>query len=268
MTVRLDRAMVERGLARSRSEAADLIASGLVTVHGVRVIKAATKVSGEVRISVRDDQPRYVSRAGRKLAGALDVFADIDPSGRRCLDAGASTGGFTDVLLRRGADRVLAVDVGHDQLVDSLREDARVDVHEGLNIREITPELVGGPVDLVVSDLSFISLQLVVEPLAGMCLPSADLVLMVKPQFEVGRAALPRTGVVADPRARRAAVHGVVTAARGAGLEPVAAARSTVPGQDGNLEFFLHLRRSSVSEDSSTDAWLDTQNIDWTNTGG
>ncbi|MGO1184237.1 MAG: TlyA family RNA methyltransferase [Micrococcaceae bacterium] len=268
MTMRLDRAMVERGLARSRSEAADLIASGIVTVQGGPVIKAATKVSAEARIEVTDDQPRYVSRAGRKLAGALDVFKDIDPTGRRCLDAGASTGGFTDVLLRRGADRVLAVDVGHEQLVDSLSSHPRVDVHEGLNIREITPELVGGPVDLVVSDLSFISLQLTVGPLAGMCLPSADLVLMVKPQFEVGRSALPRTGVVTDPEARRAAVHGVIAAARAVGLEPVAAAGSTVAGQDGNLEFFLHLRHSAVPGDSSTEAWLDAQNIDWTNAGG
>lgn len=268
MTQRLDRVLVERGLARSRSEAADLIASGVVSIHGSTALKPSHKVADDARIEVTDNQPRYVSRAGRKLAGALDVFSKIDPAGLRCLDAGASTGGFTDVLLRRGAERVLAVDVGHDQLVDSLRNDERVDVYEGLNIRDITPDSVGGPVDLVVSDLSFISLQLVVEPLAGMCRVDADLVLMVKPQFEVGRGALPRTGVVTDPAARQGAVHGVIQAARNVGLLPVAAARSTVAGQDGNVEFFLHLRQSSAGADSSTEAWLDTQNIDWADAGG
>lgn len=268
MTQRLDRALVERGLARSRSEAADLIVSGAVRVDGAAASKAALKVTPQTRIDLTDDQPRYVSRAGRKLAGALDVFSDIDPSGRRCLDAGASTGGFTDVLLRRGAARVLAVDVGHDQLVDELRSDSRVDVYEGLNIRDIAPDDVGGAVDMVVSDLSFISLQLVVEALAGMCRPTADLVLMVKPQFEVGREALPKTGVVTDPAARRSAVHGVISAAAQAGLEPLAAARSTVPGQDGNVEFFLHLRASPPDADSSSGHWLDAQGIDWTDAGG
>ena len=150
--------------------------------------------------------------------------------------------GFTHVLLERGAAQVAAVDVGHDQLAPRIREDPRVLVREGLNVRELAAEDVGGPVDLVVSDLSFISLRLVLGPLAAVCRPGADLLLMVKPQFEVGRAALPRTGVVTDPQARADAVAGVAAAALEEGLEVAGLARSGLPGQDGNVEFFLHLR--------------------------
>jgi 23S rRNA (cytidine1920-2'-O)/16S rRNA (cytidine1409-2'-O)-methyltransferase len=271
-TERLDVALARRGLARSRSEAADLVAAGEVTVNGAPATKPSQKCHPDDVLAMSGRGPRYASRAGHKLAGALEVFADIVPAGLRCLDAGASTGGFTDVLLRAGATRVVAVDVGHGQLVDELRHDPRVDVHEGLNIRDLTPEAIGGTVDLVVSDLSFISLRLVMAPLAAACRTGADLVLMVKPQFEVGREALPRTGVVVDPEARRRAVAEVVDAALEAGLAPRGLARSPLPGQDGNAEFFLWLHREDGDASAGTDGapdgapgedWWSRQVVDW-----
>jgi 23S rRNA (cytidine1920-2'-O)/16S rRNA (cytidine1409-2'-O)-methyltransferase len=269
---RLDVALARRGLARSRSEAAGLVAAGEVTVNGAPATKPSQRCMPDDVLELSGPGPRFASRAGHKLAGALEVFADVVPAGLRCLDAGASTGGFTDVLLRAGAARVVAVDVGHGQLVDELRHDPRVDVHEGLNVRDLTPESIGGTVDLVVSDLSFISLRLVMAPLAGACRTGADLVLMVKPQFEVGRQALPRTGVVVDPGARRRAVAGVVDAALGAGLAPRGLARSPLPGQDGNAEFFLWLRREpgcapgraeGAPEGTPGGEWLSGQDVDW-----
>lgn len=266
MSQRLDRVMVDRSLARSRSEAADLINAGEVTVNNRMASKSAYKVAEADVVEVLNTGPRYVSRAGHKLAGALEMFADIDVTGMRCLDAGASTGGFTDVLLQAGAAVVVAVDVGHHQLAEELRHHRRVHVHEGLNIREITPQRVGGVVDVVVSDLSFISMQLVMRSLAHMCEPNADLVLMVKPQFEVGRAALPRTGVVKDPEQRRHAVNDVIRTAVEHRLRPIQIARSTLPGQDGNVEFFLHLRAAQrLDEKVYVDAeqWVGSQEIDW-----
>lgn len=260
----MDVELTRRGLARSRTDAAALIAGGSVLVNGRTAQKAAQKVLGSDRLELAETGPRYASRAGHKLAGALEVFSVVGTEGKRCLDAGASTGGFTDVLLRSGAASVVAVDVGHDQLVPQLRDDPRVQVHEGLNIRDITPDLVGGPVDVVVSDLSFISLRLVMEPLAGMCRPGADLVLMVKPQFEVGRTALPKGGVVREAAQRRTAVVGVVDSAVQGGLEPHGLARSPLPGQDGNVEFFLWLR-SPMRPTPAADAedWVDRQTVDW-----
>ncbi|MGD6980769.1 MULTISPECIES: TlyA family RNA methyltransferase [Citricoccus] len=271
-TERLDVALTRRGLARSRSEAAGMVTAGEVTVNGIPATKPSQKCHPDDVLALSARGPRYASRAGHKLAGALEAFAGVVPTGRRCLDAGASTGGFTDVLLRAGATRVVAVDVGHGQLVDELRRDPRVEVHEGLNIRDLTPERIGGTVDLVVSDLSFISLRLVMAPLAAACRPGADLVLMVKPQFEVGREALPRTGVVVDPAARRRAVAGVVDAALAAGLEPRGLARSPLPGQDGNAEFFLWLRRAAPGIPDVADGapdpvpgadWWSRQDVDW-----
>jgi 23S rRNA (cytidine1920-2'-O)/16S rRNA (cytidine1409-2'-O)-methyltransferase len=163
--------------------------------------------------------------------------------GKRCLDAGASTGGFTDVLLRQGAAHVVAVDVGHDQLVPSLRSDPRVAVHEGLNVRYMTPEQIGGPAALTVADLSFISLTLVLHPLAACTEPGGDLVLMVKPQFEVGKERLSRTGVVTSDHERRRAVAQVAKAAVDAGLELCGLAPSPLAGQDGNVEYFLWIKR-------------------------
>ncbi|GAA3691761.1 TlyA family RNA methyltransferase [Zhihengliuella alba] len=245
---RLDQELVARGLARSRTHAAALITAGRVTCDGRPAGKAALKIPGDSVLRVSETEgEEYVSRAGHKLAGALDRYPDVAVEGRRCLDAGASTGGFTDVLLRRGAREVEAVDVGHDQLVPELRRDARVHVHEGLNVRRLDPGDIGGPVDLVVADLSFISLTLVVRPLAAATRPGGELLLMVKPQFEVGREALARTGVVTGAEQRRSAVLKVAEAAEDAGLECRGMARSPLPGQDGNVEFFLWLARPGTA---------------------
>ncbi|MDQ4500695.1 TlyA family RNA methyltransferase [Sinomonas sp. ASV322] len=246
---RLDLELVRRGLARSRTHAAKLIADGHVAVRGKAAAKASLDVAEDDAIDVESsDHDRYASRAGHKLAGALARFPDIDPRGLRCLDAGASTGGFTDVLLERGAARVAAVDVGHGQLVDRLRDDPRVDVFEGLNVRDLVPESIGGPVQLTVADLSFISLTLVVGPLAGCTVPGGDLLLMVKPQFEVGRERLAKTGVVSSPRERRRAVATVAQAAVDAGVRLRGLAESPLPGQDGNVEYFLWLTRPRADD--------------------
>lgn len=253
-SVRLDQELVRRGLARSRTHAARLITEERVTVAGRPARKPSAKVSEQERIAVSaSDEDEYVSRAGHKLVGALNAFNAIDPAGLRCLDAGASTGGFTDVLLRRGAERVVAVDVGHDQLVPALRSDPRVDVHEGINVRYLDMTELGGDVDLVVADLSFISLRLVVGPLARATRPDGNIVLMVKPQFEVGREAIGRTGVVTSAEQRRAAVAGVLEAAAEHGLQCRGLARSPLPGQDGNVEFFLWLTRPSESYPQSAE---------------
>ena len=246
-TARADVALAARGLARSRTEGAALIRAGQVLLDGRPVRRPSDRVAADATLRLRDPGPRYVSRAAHKLVSALEAFPDVAVAGRRALDAGASTGGFTQVLLERGAERVAAVDVGHDQLAPPVRADPRVLVREGLNVRDLTAEDIDGPVDLVVSDLSFISLRLVLAPLAGVCRPGAELLLMVKPQFEVGRRALPRSGVVTDPDARRDAVVGVAAAALGAGLAPHGLARSGLAGQDGNAEFFLRLRRPDAT---------------------
>ncbi|MFI7398782.1 TlyA family RNA methyltransferase [Micrococcus luteus] len=246
-TARADVALAARGLARSRTEGAALIRAGQVLLDGRPVRRPSDRVAADATLRLRDPGPRYVSRAAHKLVSALEAFPDVGVAGRRALDAGASTGGFTQVLLERGAERVAAVDVGHDQLAPAVRADPRVLVREGLNVRDLTAEDIDGPVDLVVSDLSFISLRLVLAPLAGVCRPGAELLLMVKPQFEVGRRALPRSGVVTDPDARRDAVVGVAAAALGAGLAPRGLARSGLAGQDGNAEFFLRLHRPDAT---------------------
>ena len=240
---RLDQELVTRGLARSRTHAAKLIAAGRVQRDGVPAAKAPAPVSAAERIDVLDDGvPDYVSRAGHKLAGALDAFPAVRPAGLRCLDAGASTGGFTDVLLRRGAAHVAAVDVGHGQLVDVLRADPRVSVYEGMNVRYLDPADIGGTVDLTVADLSFISLSMVILPLAQATRAGGSLLLMVKPQFEVGRERLDRTGVVSDPAQHRLAVARVVRAALEYGLDVAGIAPSPLPGQNGNVEFFMWIR--------------------------
>ncbi|QZY83317.1 TlyA family RNA methyltransferase [Micrococcus luteus] len=276
-TARADVALAARGLARSRTEGAALIRAGQVLLDGRPVRRPSDRVAADATLRLRDPGPRYVSRAAHKLVSALEAFPDVGVAGRRALDAGASTGGFTQVLLERGAERVAAVDVGHDQLAPAVRADPRVLVREGLNVRDLTAEDIDGPVDLVVSDLSFISLRLVLAPLAGVCRPGAELLLMVKPQFEVGRRALPRSGVVTDPDARRDAVVGVAAAALGAGLAPRGLARSGLAGQDGNAEFFLRLRRpdataaddpaggTSPAPDAGERAagWVRGAHIDW-----
>ena len=249
--LRLDAELVRRGLARSREHAGELIAGGRVSVSGAVAGKPATAVTTDVAIVVRDDpdRPDYVSRGGHKLAGALAAFepAGLDVSGRRCLDAGASTGGFTDVLLRHGAREVVAVDVGYGQLAWSLQSDERVIVHDRTNIRDLTLEVIGEPVDLVVGDLSFISLELVLDALVGVTSPDGDLALMVKPQFEVGKGRVGKGGVVREPELREEAVQAVAAASARRGWGARAVTVSPLPGPSGNVEFFLWLRRGPTT---------------------
>ncbi len=251
--LRLDAELVRRGLARSRDQAAELIAARRVRVDGAVAVKPATGVSTDVALVVTEDasRPDYVSRGGHKLAGALTAFEPLGLSvrGRRCLDAGASTGGFTDVLLRAGAGEVVAVDVGYGQLAWSLRSDDRVVVHDRTNVRELTPDLVAGRVDVVVGDLSFISLVLVLDALLSVTHEDGDLVLMVKPQFEVGRNRVGRGGVVRDPELRAEAVETVAAAAAARGWGARAVATSPLPGPSGNVEFFVWLHRGEAAVD-------------------
>ena len=242
-TQRLDRALVERGLASSRTRAAQLISSASVTVDGRPAAKSSERVRGDQRLEVSQSDP-WVSRAAHKLLGALEACPNLEVAGRRCLDAGASTGGFTQVLLSAGARHVVAVDVGHGQMAPSLREDPRVENLEGLNLRHVESGQLGGPFGLIVADLSFISLQMVMEALAGQTSEGSDVLLMVKPQFEVGRKKLARTGVVSSPELRRKAVSDVVASAMSHGLRLRAVHRSQLPGHTGNLEFFVHLSRT------------------------
>ncbi len=244
--LRLDVELVRRGLARSRDHATELIAAGRVSVNKAVATKPATRVTTDSDLVVREDSatPDYASRGGHKLAGALAAFEPqgLLVAGRRCLDAGASTGGFTDVLLRQGAREVVAVDVGYGQLVWSLRNDPRVQVHDRTNIREIDAELIGGRVDLVVGDLSFISLELVLDALISVTVPDGDLVLMVKPQFEVGKDRLGKGGVVRDLGHRTDAVMSVADSGAARGWGACAVTTSPLPGPSGNVEFFLWLR--------------------------
>ncbi|MFE6751022.1 TlyA family RNA methyltransferase [Kitasatospora purpeofusca] len=247
---RLDAELVRRKLARSREHASELIAAGRVTVGGATATKPATQVetSAAVVVAKDDNDPDYVSRGGHKLAGAFAAFVPqgLVVEGRRALDAGASTGGFTDVLLRAGAAGVLAVDVGYGQLAWSLQSDDRVTVMDRTNVRELTPEMIGGtPVDLVVGDLSFISLGLVLPALAGCAAPDADLVLMVKPQFEIGKERLGSGGVVRSPQLRAEMVRQVADQAWQLGLGVRAVTASPLPGPSGNVEYFLWMRRDA-----------------------
>lgn len=239
---RLDQELVARGFARSRSHAAQLIAAGRVRRGGTIALKASAATSADDTLDVEQRGEDYVSRAGTKLDGALRAFPFLDPAGKRCLDAGASTGGFTDVLLRRGARQVAAVDVGHGQLVQQLRDDPRVQVFEGMNVRSLEPAAIGGQAQLTVADLSFISLRLVMDALAGATDAGGELLLLVKPQFEVGRSKLNRLGVVTCPAERRRAVAGVLRSALGCGLSVAGIAQSELPGQDGNREYFVCIK--------------------------
>jgi 23S rRNA (cytidine1920-2'-O)/16S rRNA (cytidine1409-2'-O)-methyltransferase len=250
---RLDTELVRRGLARSREQAAELIAAGRVAVGGQAAAKAATQVGRDAAITIADPAggPDYASRGGRKLEGALAAFADLAVAGRRCLDAGASTGGFTDVLLRAGAAQVVAVDVGYGQLAWSLRSDPRVTVLDRVNVRQLTPEQVAPPPGLVTADLSFISLTLVLPALAACAASDADFVLLVKPQFEVGKGNVGAGGVVRDPGLRAAAVESVAAAAQQVGLGAAGIVASPLPGPSGNVEYFLWLRRAAQPLDQA-----------------
>ncbi|WP_283132833.1 TlyA family RNA methyltransferase [Rhizohabitans arisaemae] len=242
---RLDSELVRRGLARSREQAAQLIGDGRVLVAGRTAVKPATQVdtAAAIVVAAADSGPEYVSRGAHKLLGALAAFAPagLTPAGRRCLDAGASTGGFTDVLLRAGAAHVVAVDVGYGQLAWSLRTDARVTVLERVNVRDLSPEQVGEPPSLVVGDLSFISLRLVLPALRAVAAPGADFVLLVKPQFEVGKGLVGAGGVVRDPELRAGAVREVAHSAAGLGLGVRGVTASPLPGPSGNVEYLLWL---------------------------
>ncbi|WP_262705162.1 MULTISPECIES: TlyA family RNA methyltransferase [Streptomyces] len=272
---RLDAELVRRKLARSREHASQLIAAGRVTVGGAVATKPATQVETSAAVVVIEDasDPDYVSRGGHKLAGALYAFSEeyrkgagagqdpgvrpamgagagLEVAGRRALDAGASTGGFTDVLLRAGAAQVLAVDVGYGQLAWSLQSDERVSVYDRTNVRELTLERIGGkPVDLVVGDLSFIPLGLVLPALVRCAAPDADLVLMVKPQFEVGKERLGSGGVVRSAELRAEAVRTVAGRAADLGLGVLGVTASPLPGPSGNVEYFLWMRAGAPALD-------------------
>ncbi|WP_433500936.1 TlyA family RNA methyltransferase [Sphaerimonospora sp. CA-214678] len=245
--MRLDSELVRRGLARSREQAAGLIRAGRVSVAGRPAGKPATQVDTAIAIVVAEtsEGPDYVSRGAHKLLGALKAFEGLTVAGRRCLDAGASTGGFTDVLLRHGAAHVLAVDVGYGQLAWSLRTDERVTVMERVNVRDLTPDMVGEPPTLIVGDLSFISLRLVLPALAACAAETAEFALLVKPQFEVGRERVGPGGVVRDPLLRAGAVADVAAAARTLGLTVKGVTASPLPGPSGNVEYLLWLGKGS-----------------------
>ena len=246
--LRLDRELVRRGLTPSREAAAEAVLAGRVQVAGAVASKPSALVSPGDPVVLAGPARQWASRGAEKLAPALDRLG-VAVAGRRCLDAGASTGGFTDVLLRRGAAEVLSVDVGYGQLDVRLRNDPRVRVLDRTNVRALELDTTGGPVDLVVADLSFISLGVVLPALATLAGPDADLLLLVKPQFEAGRQAVGRGGVVRDPAVRAAAVRSVAAAAAREGLGVAGVCPSSRPGPAGNVEFFLHLRAGACELD-------------------
>jgi 23S rRNA (cytidine1920-2'-O)/16S rRNA (cytidine1409-2'-O)-methyltransferase len=240
LRVRLDQLVVERGLAPSRERARALILAGQVLVDGQLETKAGTRIDTAADVGlVAPDHP-YVGRGGVKLAHALDTF-HITVEGREALDIGASTGGFTDVLLKRGATRVVALDVGHGQIDWTLRNDPRVIVIEHFNARHLQPSDLPGPVDIVTIDVSFISLRQILPVVPPVLRPQGDVVALVKPQFEAGRSEI-RTGVIRDAAIQARVVDEVSAAAREVGLTPVASTTSPITGAKGNVEFLLHLR--------------------------
>jgi 23S rRNA (cytidine1920-2'-O)/16S rRNA (cytidine1409-2'-O)-methyltransferase len=239
---RLDQLVVDRGLAPSRERARALILAGHVLVDGKPAGKAGTAVDHDAAIELLEPDHPYVGRGGLKLAHALDAFS-ISADGRECLDIGASTGGFTDVLLQRGAARVVALDVGHGQIDWKIRNDPRVIVVEGFNARHLTPADLPGPVDLVVIDVSFISLRQIFPVIPSLLRPGADVVALVKPQFEAGRAEV-RKGIIHDAAVHERVLAEVAAAAAAIGLRPAGSTPSPITGQKGNVEFLLHLRAS------------------------
>jgi len=253
---RLDVELVRRGLAPSRTRAADAIAAGRVSVSGSLATTAARQVDGAEPIVVAEvpTGEQFVSRGGVKLAGALDAFG-VDVTGRRAVDVGSSTGGFTDCLLRRGAAHVVAIDVGHGQLAWQLRTDARVTVMERTNVRDLAAGAIDPPAHVCVADLSFISLRTVAPNLLALSRADADFVLLVKPQFEAGRARIGKGGVVRDPAVHRAVMHEVRDGLRAAGLHVVDVMRSPLTGADGNVEFLVHCdARGPALDDEHLDA--------------
>jgi 23S rRNA (cytidine1920-2'-O)/16S rRNA (cytidine1409-2'-O)-methyltransferase len=246
--VRLDQLLVQRELAPSRERAQALILAGVVRVDGGRVDRAAAPVAEDAQLAV-EKGPQYVSRGGDKLAGALDALG-LDVAGKVAIDVGSSTGGFTDVLLQRGAVRVHAVDVGKGQLEWRLRQDPRVVVHEGVNAREGVP--VEETVDIIVADVSFISLRLALPPALAKLRDGGDVVALVKPQFEAGREAVGKGGIVREPEARSEAVLAVANDLASRGFGVVAVTPSPIEGREGNREIFVHARKGATSLDEAT----------------
>lgn len=238
---RADNLLVEQGLAESRSQARALIMSGVVLADGQRVDKAGQMLNGECVLTLKDDDGGFVSRGGKKLAGALEDLG-VRADGLRALDVGASTGGFTDCLLRAGASEVVAVDVGYGQLHWRLRQDPRVTVLERTNARYLTPDQVGDLFDLAVIDVSFISLNLIIPAVRTLMRPHGRILAMVKPQFEVGPEKVGRGGVVRDPAVQAAAVESVASSARNSGLDVLGTAPARIKGPKGNQEYFLLLK--------------------------
>ena len=250
--MRLDQALVERGLARSRTRATKLLSDGFVLLHGAVAKKASLSVGdGDILETLgQDADADFASRAAHKLNSVFDALGDFGPSvaGRSCLDVGASTGGFTDILLRRGAAHVIALDVGHDQLVPEIREDPRVTVIEGYNARNLAAKDLEFAPTLVVADVSFISLTVIIPALSTVIAPGADLLLMVKPQFEVGKDKIGAGGVVRSPDFQSGAIMSVIECAKAYGLFPAAIIPSALPGPNGNREFFVWLRQGTSAE--------------------
>ena len=253
---RLDQELVRRGLVASPGEAEDVLRDGRVTVSGRQVTKPTSLVAAEEPIVVSEPPRAYASRGGLKLAAALNRLG-LDPRGRRCLDAGASTGGFTDVLLSRGAEYVVAVDVGYGQLAWRLRDDPRVTVLERTNVRSLKPDDLPFPPDLVVADLSFISLTAAIPALASVAGPDADFVLLVKPQFEATPSDVGPGGVVSESEVWRRALTRVAEACRHRRLTPLGVVVSSPRGPAGNVEFFLHARRGAPAANLDVDAALE-----------
>jgi 23S rRNA (cytidine1920-2'-O)/16S rRNA (cytidine1409-2'-O)-methyltransferase len=239
MKIRLDVLLVERGLAPSRERARALVLAGLVRVGGVVVPKAGTSVPADAEITLIQPDHPYVGRGGLKLAHALDAWA-IPVTGRDGLDIGASTGGFTDVLLQRGARSVIALDVGHGQLDWRLRNDPRVIVLEGVNARTLVRSALPHLVDLVTIDVSFISLRLILPPVPSLLRPGADIIALVKPQFEAGREEVGRKGLVRDPAVHERVLAEITAVAAAVGLRRLAAVPSPITGATGNQEFLAH----------------------------
>jgi 23S rRNA (cytidine1920-2'-O)/16S rRNA (cytidine1409-2'-O)-methyltransferase len=235
---RLDKLLVDRGLVQSRERARALVLAGKVLVDEVPVDKAGALVARDAALRLREEDHPWASRGGLKLAHALDHFG-VDPRGKVCVDVGASTGGFTDVLLARGAAKVYAVDVGYGQLAWRLQQDPRVVVLDRTNARELTRDRFADPIDLAVADVAFISLTLVLPAIAAVLGPGRVLVALVKPQFEVGKGLVGKGGVVRDPAARAGAVEKVVAAATALGLRVVGTTESPVLGPAGNVEYLL-----------------------------
>jgi 23S rRNA (cytidine1920-2'-O)/16S rRNA (cytidine1409-2'-O)-methyltransferase len=241
---RLDLALVERGLAESQQKAQAMILAGEVRVNNVAATKAGTPISSDAQLEVKSRQLKYASRGGLKLEGALEDF-QIDPTGLICLDVGSSTGGFTDCLLQKGAARIYAIDVNSAQLSWKLQQDPRVIAIER-NARELSIEDVPEPADLIVADVSFISVCKILKPASLCAKPSADFLILIKPQFELRREDIPSGGIVADPRLHEKAIAAVRICAEFAGLTPLNVKPSRLTGAEGNQEYFLHARKGHL----------------------